>query len=155
MELIKRAQSNNGIRSLHDQIDDMFNDFFRGSGVGSLTSSLPSLDIYNEDDKNMIVELQAPGFEEKDIDLRLQDGILEIKAQRQNKAEEGDKKRGYIVRESSTSFYRRIVLPEYVDEGKVGAELDKGILKITIPYTERPEPKRIKIASKAGKSINA
>jgi HSP20 family protein len=151
MELVKRSRPSTGIRSLHDQIDDMFNDFFRGSGLGSLTQSFPSLDVYNEDDKNMVVELQAPGYEEKDIDLSLQNGILEIKAQRQAKEESDGKKRGYMIRESSSNFYRRIVLPEYIDEGKVNAELDKGILRITIPFVERPEPKRIKIANTSSK----
>ena len=55
-----------------------------------------------------------------------------------------------MVRESSSSFYRRVVLPEYIDEGNIQAELDKGVLKLTVPYAQRPEPKRIKIAS--GKS---
>ena len=82
MELVKRTKPSSGIRSLHDQIDDMFNDFFRGSGLGSLTTSMPSLDVYSEDDKNMNVELQVPGFDEKDIELNLQNGVLEIKGQR-------------------------------------------------------------------------
>lgn len=154
MELVKRTKPNSGIRSLHDQIDDMFNDFFRGSGLGSLTQSMPSLDVYSEDDKNMFVELQVPGFDEKDIELNLQNGVLEIKGQRQDSEKTGDQKRGYMVRESSSSFYRRIVLPEYIDEGNIQAELDKGVLKLTVPYAKRPEPKKIKIAAKsANKSL--
>lgn len=151
MNIVKRSADNKGLRSLHDQIDDMFNDFFRGSALGSMNHSVPSLDIYSEDDKSMVVEVQAPGFEEKDLDINLQDGVLEIKGQRSNTEEEGDKKRGYMIRESSSSFYRRVVLPEYVDESKVNAELDKGILKVTVPFAKRPEPKRIKIASKSSK----
>jgi HSP20 family protein len=151
MNIVRKQDENRGLRSLHDQIDNMFNDFFRGSALSGLTQTTPSLDIYSDDDKNMVVEVHAPGFEEKDIDLSLQEGVLEIKAQRQEKQEETDKKRGYMVKESSSSFYRRIVLPEYVDENKVSAELDKGVLKVTVPYAERPEPKRIKIASRTSK----
>lgn len=151
MALVKRSTNPIGIRSLHDQIDDMFSDFFRSAGLGSLSSSIPSLDIYSEDEKSMVVEVHTPGFEEKDIDIRLQDGVLEIKGQRQAKQEDSDKKRGYMVKESTSNFYRRIVLPEYVDEGSVNAELDKGILKVTIPFAERPEPKRIKIAGNSSK----
>jgi HSP20 family protein len=148
VDLIKRSQ-NSGIRSLHDQIDDMFNDFFRGSSLSSMAQGVPSLDIYSEDDKNMIIEVHAPGFEEDDINLSLDNGVLEIRGQRTSKEEKDDDKRGYMIRESASSFYRRVVLPEYVEEDKVKASLDKGILKIEVPFAKRPEPKRIKIASKA------
>lgn len=151
MNKIRKRDSSLGIRSLHDQIDDMFSDFFRGPGLSSLTQTMPSLDIYSDDDKNLVVEVHTPGYEEKDINLNLQNGVLEIRGQRQNTQEETDKKRGYMVKESSSNFYRRIVLPEYVDENKVSAELDKGVLKITVPYAKKPEPKRIKIASRASK----
>lgn len=152
MALIKRSQPTDGIRSLHDQIDDMFNDFFKGTAIGRPYQDSTSLDIFNEDDKRLVVEAHAPGFEEKDIDISLQNGVLEIRGRREEKAEEGDKKRGYMVRESSASFYRRIALPDYIDENSIDAELDKGILRIKVPFAERPQPKRIKVKSSSKKS---
>ncbi len=151
MALVKRSNQTNAIRSFHDQIDEMFNDFFRGSSFGGLTGSVPSLDVYSEDDKSLIVEAQVPGYAEKDINISLQNGVLEINGQRAEKDESDDKQRGYMIRESSSNFYRRVVLPEYVNEDGAQAELDKGVLKITVPFAERPEPKRIQIASKASK----
>lgn len=150
MALMKRTNNDTGIRGLHDQIDEMFDNFFRSGIVQAPSQSLPSLDIYSEDDKNMVVEMQAPGFEEKDIDLSLRNGVLEIKAQHSDKQEDKSSKRGYLLKESSSSYYRRIALPEHVDENNVQAELDKGVLKITIPFAERPEPKRVKIKSASG-----
>jgi HSP20 family protein len=152
MALVKRANNDYGIRSLHNQIDEMFDNFFRSSFLPTSSTTSPSLDIYSEDDKSMVVEMQAPGFDEKDIDIRLQNGVLEIKASHSDKQQEGSKKRGYLVKESSSSFYRRLVLPEYVDEEKVNAHLEKGVLKLTIPFAERPEPKRIQVKSTSGNS---
>ena len=63
--------------------------------------------------------------------------------------EQKDGKKSYIVRESNASFVHRVVLPEGADADNISAELDKGLLKVTIPVN-RPEAKRIQI--KAGNS---
>jgi HSP20 family molecular chaperone IbpA len=56
------------------------------------------------------------------------------------------------VRERNASFARRVVLPEGADADNISAELDKGLLKITVPV-HRPEAKRIQI--KAGSVGNS
>jgi HSP20 family protein len=56
--------------------------------------------------------------------------------------EQKDGKKSYIVRESNASFVRRVVLPEGADADNISAELDKGLLKVTIPVN-RPEAKRV------------
>jgi hypothetical protein len=63
--------------------------------------------------------------------------------------EQKDGKKSYIVRESNASFVHRVVLPEGADADNISAELNKGLLKVTIPVN-RPEAKRIQI--KAGNS---
>lgn len=149
MALVRR-NNDNGLRGLHSQIDDLFEDFFKGSSLLDNSNRLPSMDVYSEDDKSMVVETQVPGFEEKDININLKNGVLEISGQRQEKEE--NKNRGYMIRESSSNFYRRVALPDYVDDEKVQAELDKGVLKIHIPFSEKAEPKKIQIKSKPKKT---
>ena len=63
--------------------------------------------------------------------------------------EEKDDKKSYIVRERNASFARRVVLPEGADAENIWAELDKGLLKITVPVN-RPEAKRIQIKAGSG-----
>lgn len=145
MALIKRSANDYGIRSLHDQIDEIFNDFFRGPGLFSEAQNVPSVDVYHEDDKNIVVETHVPGFSEDEIAIQLQHGVLEVRGQKSEKKEDKNKKRGYMLRESSSQFYRRVSLPDYVDEENVKAELDKGVLKVVIPLTERAAPKQIKV----------
>lgn len=48
---------------------------------------------------------------------------------------------------SSTSFYRRIALPEQADEEQVTARFDGGVLKVVVPFKELPTPKTIAIES--------
>ena len=64
---------------------------------------------------------------------------------------EEDKDKKYVVRESSSSFYRRIQLPERADADNIDAHLTDGILRISVPLTPLPEPKKITVKSKASK----
>jgi len=96
--------------------------------------------------KNLVVEAHLPNFEQKDIDIQIDDGTLVISAERHEKEE--DKKRKYVVRESSSSFYRRIQLPDRADANKIDAHLDDGVLSVTVPLMPLPEPKRIEVKSR-------
>lgn len=106
--------------------------------------SLPTTDVYTKDN-NLQVEVHLPNFEEKDINVQVESGGLIISAERHEKEEDQDKK--YVVRESSSSFYRRIALPERADTEDVQAKFDDGVLKISVPLKQLPEPKRIAIGT--------
>ena len=135
-----------GIAGLHSQLDDMFNDFLTGMPGLSLPQALPAMDVYSEDDKQLVAEIHAPGFHKDDVDVQVHNGILEIKGEIHDKEEIGkSKKRNYMLRESHTSFYRRMALPQYADDAHVKAEFDDGVLKVTIPFKELPQPKKIAI----------
>ena len=115
----------------------------------SKLANVPTTDVYVKDDKELIVEAHLPNFEQKDIDIHLDDGALVVQAERHEKEEDKDRK--YVVRESSSSFYRRIALPERADRNNVAAHLEDGILRVSVPLTPLPEPKNIKIKSSARK----
>jgi HSP20 family protein len=134
-----------GLTSLHSQIDDIFNDFFNTSSRLPSLANMPAMDVYTENDKQLVTEVQAPGFSPDDIDVSVNQGILEIKGEKHEKGEDKDKKRSYMMRESTASFYRRIVLPKHADGDHVEAHFDNGTLKVIVPFKELPEPKRIQI----------
>ncbi len=111
--------------------------------------NIPTTDVYTRDDKELVVEAHLPNFHQDDVDIRVDDGALVIQAEKHEKEEDKDKK--YVVRESSSSFYRRIQLPERADPDNVEAHLDDGILKVSVPLKALPEPKKIAVKSKPGK----
>lgn len=110
--------------------------------------NIPTTDVYTKDN-NLIVEAHLPNFDQNDINIQVEDGALIVSAERHEKEE--DKKKHYVVRESSSSFYRRIALPKRADAEKVEAHLDEGVLKVKVPLTPLPEPKKIAISAKAKK----
>ena len=110
-----------GLTSLHSQLDDMFSNIFTGTPTAQ---GIPAMDVYTEDDKTLVAEVQAPGFRKEDIDVNVHNGALEIKGEKHEKEEDQDKKqKSYMVRESHASFYRSIVLPKTAEADKVEVRL--------------------------------
>jgi HSP20 family protein len=137
-----------GITSLHSQLDDMFNNFFTTMPTTQASQTMPAMDIYSEDDKQLVAEVHAPGFDKDDVEVNVHNGVLEIKGEKHEKEEDKkDKKRSYMVRESHASFYRRLALPDYADAEHVDAQFENGVLRVMIPFKELPKPKKIAISN--------
>lgn len=111
-------------------------------------TNLATTDVYMDGD-NLVAEAHLPNFKQEDVDISVDNGALVIQAERHEKEE--DKQKKYVVRESSSSFYRRIQLPDRAETDKIDAHLDDGVLKVTVPLAALPEPKKIAVKSKASK----
>ena len=112
--------------------------------------NIPTTDVYTKDNE-LIVEAHLPNFHQEDIDIQVNDNTLTIQAERHEKEE--DKSKKYVVRESSSSFYRSIQLPDRADADKIDARIDDGVLKVVVPLEPLPEPKKIAIASSNNKML--
>jgi HSP20 family protein len=129
------------------EINALQNQLFGDMWPAPLKSiGLPTTDVYT-DKNNLVVEAHLPNFTEEDGNIEVENGSLVIQAERHEKEEDKDKK--YVVRESNTSFYRRIQLPERADADSVAAHLEDGVLKVTVHLTPLPEPKKVKITAKS------
>lgn len=89
-----------------------------------------------EDDKEIVIRAELPGFEEKDLDVRIENDGLTIKAEKEQK--EGE-------REEYRSFYRSVALPAGIDPEKVHACYCSGVLELRMPRPEGSQAKRIPI----------
>ncbi len=125
-------------------LDELQKAFFSGRGSSSLAVAPPA-DVFVNENKELIAEFHLSGFNENEIDVSVDEGRLEVRAKQQTRDE--DKKK-YIVRESSTQFYRSLALPKNADESKVKADFEEGVLKIVVPFKELPKPKKISVQRK-------
>jgi len=108
----------------------------------------PRMDVY-EDNGNVVVEVELPKIDPKNIDIEVKDNILKLEAKTEEKKEE--KKKGYYKKEISSGFFKRILpLPVEVVGEKAEADYKDGILKITIPKAKpkKEEKKGVKIKIK-------
>lgn len=106
--------------------------------------NIPTTDVYTKDNE-LIVEAHLPNFHQEDIDIQINDNTLTIQAERHEKEE--DKTKKYVVRESSSSFYRSVQLPDRADTNNIDARIDDGVLRVVVPLEPLPEPKKIAITS--------
>ena len=106
------------------------------------------LDIFETDD-SVVVEAQVPGIKEENIDINIEGNVLTIIARQEETEEQKNKKKTIYKSTRQTSFNYSTNLPRIVDSSKTEAEVQDGVLKITIPKSEEVKPKKIEIKKKS------
>ena len=105
---------------------------------------VPAMNVKETDD-HFELEIAAPGFNKKDFDVSIDNGILKIQAE--NKEEMEKKEDDYTRKEFNyTSFYRSFTLPENVNENEmIDATYKRGILKLVLNklHVDESTPKRV------------
>src|SRR5690242_275372 len=96
------------------------------SDAGVVPMPLPAADVY-EAEGEFVVELEVPGFDEKELQIEAGDHTLRVAGKREETKEEQTK--SFALRERlEASFERRFTLPPEVDATKIAASFDKGVL---------------------------
>ncbi len=117
------------------------------------TALAPPVDIY-EDEHNIILKIEVPGIDEKDIDVRIQDTTLTVHGERKIEKEEKEENFRRVERQYG-SFTRSFTLPSSVDPGQVSARCDKGMLKINLAKNAEAKPTQIKVDVGGEKALEA
>lgn len=97
-------------------------------------SQMPLANL-RETNKEYKVEMSVPGCKKDDFDISIDNGMLTISSEKQDETKDEDN--DYVSREFSySSFSRSFDLPENVEESKISAHYDNGMLEVTIPKKE-------------------
>jgi HSP20 family protein len=126
---------------------NLFDDLFYGDFPTVFSSnysdgiSMPKVNIRELDD-SFNIEMAVPGMKKSDFEVNLDNNTISISA----KTESNENENGYTRREFSySSFNRNFVLPETVDESKIDAKYEDGILKIVLPKKDEAKQKPSRI----------
>ena len=141
-----------GLYDVHGEMNRLFDEMFGGlarrsggrQGEGAVESWSPALDVLHEDG-DVVVRAELPGVKPDDVDITLSRGVLTISGQR--KVEQEQQGQGYYVRERRYGTFRRsLMLPEGIDESKIDARYEDGVLEVRIAGAAAvQEPKKIQI----------
>lgn len=135
---LAHTTANNWLPSL---IDEMFNNDYAGGTT--VRASQPAVNIAEGEDK-FSLEMVIPGFRKEDVSIEVDKDVLTIYSEVQ---EENEEKTEQFTRKEFTkhSFKRSFNLPETVNQDKIDANYQDGILSITLPKKEEalPQPKRM------------
>jgi HSP20 family protein len=117
----------------------------------NLTFRLP-VDI-KETDSSYVIRAPVPGFTPEEVSVEVSGNVLSITASHQEQKEE--KEGDYLRREMIMGdFERQIALPSDARPDNVNATFDNGVLRIEIPRTPRPQPKKIEVKSEGQKQMS-
>ena len=107
------------------------------------TTLAPPVDIY-EDEHNIVLKIEVPGIDEKDIDVRIQNNTLTVHGERKLDKDEKEENFRRVERQYG-SFTRSFTLPSSVEPGQVSARCDKGVLNINLAKKAEAKPTQIKV----------
>ena len=127
MNLVKR----NSDWFVPASVDSFFDRFFNEGVSTTKNGFVPRTDIA-ETDKAFEIQLAVPGMNKADFKVDLKDGRLSISGERKfNKEDKG--KNYFSVQTEYGSFRKSFQLPEGINEKKIDATYEDGILSVTIP----------------------
>ena len=137
------------LNTLQNQMNRLFQDNFGGAvarqGDEFLTTGafIPPVDVY-EDEHNIYVRLEAPGIDQNDLDIRVENNTLTVRGERKFNQEEKEENFHRIERRYG-SFTRSFTLPNTVNPDDVKANYNNGVLEITLAKRAEAKPKQIKV----------
>ncbi|RLB06056.1 MAG: Hsp20/alpha crystallin family protein [Deltaproteobacteria bacterium] len=132
------------LMALQEKMNRLFEETFsRGPQEEEIGVWSPPVDILERGDE-VILKMEVPEVDQKDIDIKMEGNILTIKGER--KLEEGTRREDYHRLERPYGkFSRSFSLPNTVDQGKVKATYKDGILRLILPKKEETKPKQIEV----------
>ncbi len=131
---------------------DPFAEFYRVLGNADGGRAAMRMDAIRRPEE---VELRfdLPGIDPASIDVTVDRGVLSVSAHRSEEYADGDKP--YIRERVMGSFTRRIRLSDSVDAEKIAAAYDGGVLRVTVPLTERAQPRKVEVSTEAKAEVTA
>ncbi len=131
--------------SLMKELDELSGSFWGAWPEMIGGDIIPRTEMY-EENGNLIIKTEMPGIREEDIDISLEGDILTLKAEK--KEEEVTEEADYFAREVRYGNYSRSVkLPFRVNNKKIVATLENGVLEVKLPKTEEARLKKIEVKS--------
>ena len=142
------------------QVWDPFQEFenllsrYNKSGASNLGTQLntdlsfadwaPSCDIEEEEDR-YVIKADLPGVDKKDIDVKLENGVISIRGEKKTETETGKGTKHHRTERFHGTFARNFTLPDAVKDERVNATYKDGVLSLVIPKSEEAKPKSIDI----------
>lgn len=135
------------IRMANDLFDREFGRLIRGAfgedGADGMGAASYPVNIW-EDDEAVHVEAELPGFTKEQIDITIEQGTLQITAEReqQTQARSGSP---VLMERQRSRYFRSFSLPAAVQDDSVSAKCENGVLYLTLPKRPEVKPRRIKV----------
>jgi HSP20 family protein len=131
------------ITDLRRRFDRLFDDL----GRQRHDSWSPAIDVLRQDGR-LTVRADLPGITPEEVKIEVEDGVLTVSGEHEERRSEKDDDGGYVRRERRFgAFSRSIVLPSGVDAQAIKAETRDGVVEVTIPVPSDSTKQAIQVTS--------
>ena len=129
--------------TLQNRVNSLFRNLNEEDAPLAAANFVPPVDIY-EDAEKVVLKVEVPGIDQKDMDIRVENQTLTVKGERKFEAEEKEQNFHRIERRYG-SFFRAFTLPATVETENIKASYNAGVLKLELKKTPEAQPKQIKV----------
>lgn len=136
--------------NLRQGIDRLFEDFFETKGMAPFwteAKGFPAIDVKETEDA-LLVDAELPGLKQNEIEVKVEEGVLSIAAERKQEKDEKTRKLHRLERHYGR-MERRLALPATVDGDKVEATYKDGVLHVLLPKKAGAKAKTVPVKSKS------
>jgi HSP20 family protein len=143
------------LAQLQNRVNRVFQEANAAQHDEGLTTSsfVPPVDIY-ETEQNIVLKVEVPGIDEKDLDIRVENNTIAIRGERKFEKEVKEENFHRVERRYG-SFQRSFSLPNTVNTENVTADYENGLLKVTLAKRAEAKPKQIKVNVGGSKTIES
>lgn len=131
---------------LRREMDGLFGALLNSDAPSAVASWAPALNVA-ESEAAYEVSVELPGMNPEDVHVEFKEGVLTISGERRQ-IEETEGKKFHRIEQTYGKFERSLRLSAPVDEDKVLAEYQHGILNVTVPKAEKALPRKIEVTAK-------
>jgi HSP20 family protein len=123
-----------------DRLNRMFSDFYGGLD----RAWVPAVDVYENNDHELVLKAELPEMKREDITITYDDGVLTLKGERKADVE-SSRENYHRVERQYGSFTRSFTLPATVEAARIQASYKDGVLTIRVPQRDDAKPTQIEI----------
>ena len=135
------------LAGMQDRMNRMFGDLYGRRPDDDLMARgdwLPPVDIYQNANGELVMQVEVPGVNRDNIDLRVENSTLTIRGERKQESDVKQEQYHRVERVYGT-FVRTFSLPNQIDVDKVRADYRDGVLTITLPIREEAKPRQVQV----------
>jgi HSP20 family protein len=136
---------NASLANLKHEVNDLIENFLGDSLPNFRSDTFPKIDLAETADA-LEISAEVPGFKPEEISIDIGDNYLTVSGQHSEASESGNAdKKFHRVERRMSSFSRAIFLPASIDEDRIEAKLNSGILNIRLPKREEARRRRVPV----------
>lgn len=147
MAIVRFGDPFRELATMQDRMNRVFGELYNRRTEDDLLARgawVPSVDIFENDQHELVIKAELPDVKREDIDLRIENNMLTLRGEKKMDNEVKDEQYHRIERVYGT-FSRSFALPPTVDSAHVSADYKNGVLEIRLPRREEAKPKQIQV----------